>query len=302
MNRWLLFNFAKWNSNWTGFNVLELILMWFDPLDLVVGCRLDQCFTQRWFIIFSKYVHTLEKAVSVDWMIAVEFLSGSRSCQVNLMSQEVKLAEDNALQSQELATEVGLKQPRHDSPVCPWIRETLEISILTQISDFVWSVGKAGHAKGESSWTCHELWSPQDTEGGTREVIRVSDHFNYQTRWETTRGHVSHSKPKICQDEASLWVSRSEWVEREYQNAPSLDIFEAFWCVCCPNVVLSSYFCVLPDPCCGMICIQGSLEASKAVKRCYGHPTQMLQVQGFVITDGILQIHLSNKFSFKDDI
>ena len=70
-------------------------------------------------------------------MIAVEFLSGSRSCQVNLMSQEVKLAEDNALQSQELATEVGLKQPRHDSPVCPWIRETLEISILTQISDFV---------------------------------------------------------------------------------------------------------------------------------------------------------------------
>lgn len=41
------------------------------------------------------------------------------------MSQEVKLAEENALQSQELASEVGLKQPRHyDTLMCPWIKET----------------------------------------------------------------------------------------------------------------------------------------------------------------------------------
>ena len=72
-----------------------------------------------------KYVHTLEKDVS-----PVEFLSARITTlfwwvhQVNLMSQEVKLAEENALQSQELASEVGLKQPRHDTLMCPWIKET----------------------------------------------------------------------------------------------------------------------------------------------------------------------------------
>ena len=39
--------------------------------------------------------------------------------------------------------------------------------------------------------------------------------------------------------QASEWAEVSEWVEREYQNAPSLDFSEVFWCVCCLNVVLS---------------------------------------------------------------
>lgn len=42
-------------------------------------------------------------------------------------------------------------------------------------------------------------------------VFQLRDCFMYQTRWETTTGHVR----KICQDEASLWVSRSEWMSGE---------------------------------------------------------------------------------------
>lgn len=57
-------------------------------------------------------------------------------------------------------------------------------------------------------------------------VFQLRDRFKYPTRWETTTGHVR----KICQDEASLWVSRSEWMsrEREYQNAPSLDFWDFY--------------------------------------------------------------------------
>lgn len=102
-------------------------------------------------------------------------------------------------------------------------------------------------------------------------VFQLRDRFKYQTRWETTTGHVR----QIWQDEASLWVSRSEWMSGErIPECTEFGLFGFFWCVCCPKAVLSLKNSVF-HPCSGIIRIQGFVKASKAVKRC----SQMLQVR-----------------------